>query len=395
MTEGNPFFLNEVLRQMAAEGRLASDASSVPTRLTIPQGVIEFIKNLIQPLPQDARSVLELAAVIGRVFELNRLEAASGMPRDAMTDLLDKAEALELVHRTSGAPGRYNFRHALIREALYDALPAAQRRRLHRDVAEAIRGLNAPREPYAEIAYHYCQSASPGDAEAAIEFSRLAARAAEKQLAYEEAALHLGNAIELLALKRAGDDAFLAELLCDLGEAQVKTGDLAEMRKTCLKAADIARRIGRADLYARAILAPGRVLSASGVTDQALVVQLEEARALLERRTVRCSRRPSRGWELSFTGRIARSPSRFVSRPPKWPAGSTTRTRPSSRSGVAGIRSETPTAWSSASPTPATSSRWPSARASATLRSKPATTASRICSRPETSLPPTSNSGNT
>ena len=87
------------------------------------------------------------------------------------------------------------------------------------------------REPYAEIAYHYCQSASPGDADSAIEYSRQAARTAEKQLAYEEATHHLGNAIEALALKRAGDDPFHAELLCDLGEAQVKTGDLAEARK--------------------------------------------------------------------------------------------------------------------------------------------------------------------
>ncbi len=281
MTEGNPFFLNEVLRQMAAEGRLASDASSVPTQLTIPRGVIEFIKNLIQPLAQEARSTLELASVIGREFDLNRLEAASGMPREAVTDLLDQAESLELVHQTSSTPGRYSFRHALIREALYDALPAAKRRRLHRDVAEAIRGLNVPREPYAEIAYHYCQSASPGDADAAIEYSRQAARTAEKQLAYEEAAHHLSNAIESLALKRAGDDPFHAELLCDLGEAQVKTGDLAEARKTCLRAADIARRVRRPDIFARAVLAPGRVLSNSGVTDQNLVQQLNEARAML------------------------------------------------------------------------------------------------------------------
>ena len=255
MTEGNPFFLNEVLRQIAAEGRLAGDASSVPTRLTIPRGVIEFIRGLIQPLDENARGVLDIASVIGREFDLNRLEAASGMPRETVTDLLDKAESLELVHEASGAPGRYSFRHALIREALYDALPAAKRRRLHRDVAEAIRGLNAPREPYAEIAYHYCQSASPGDADAAIEYSRQAARTAEKQLAYEEAAHHLGNAIESLALKRSGDDPFQAELLCDLGEAQVKTGDIAKARETCLRAADIARRVGRPDLFARAVLA--------------------------------------------------------------------------------------------------------------------------------------------
>jgi eukaryotic-like serine/threonine-protein kinase len=281
MTEGNPFFLNEVLRQMASEGRLASDASSVPTRLTIPRGVIEFIRGLIQPLAEDARNVLDIASVIGRDFHLNRVEAASGKPRETVTDLLDQAASLELVHEAPGAPGRYSFRHALIREALYDALPAAKRRRLHRDVAEAIRGLNAPREPYAEIAYHYCQSASPGDADAAIEYSRQAARTAEKSLAYEEAAQHLSNAIESLALKRAGDDPFQAELLCDLGEAQVKTGDLAEARKTCLRAADIARRVGRPDLFARAVLAPGRVLSNSGVTDQNLVQQLNEARAML------------------------------------------------------------------------------------------------------------------
>ena len=281
MTEGNPFFLNEVLRQMAAEGRLASGALSVPSQLTVPRGVIEFIKNLIQPLAPDARRTLELASVIGRDFDLNRLEAASGLPHDVVTGLLDQAEALELVHQTSGASGRYSFRHALIREALYDALPGANRRRLHRDVAEAIRKTHARREPYAEIAYHYRRSGSPGDADAAIEYSRQAARVAEKQLAYEEAAHHLANAIESLASKQAGDDLLHAELLCDLGEALVKTGDIAEVRETCSKAADFAHAIGRADLFARAVLAPGRVLSASGMTDQPLVLQLEEARTLL------------------------------------------------------------------------------------------------------------------
>jgi class 3 adenylate cyclase len=281
LTEGNPFFLNEVLRQMAAEGQLAGGASSVPARLTIPRGVIEFIKGLIQPLAEDARNVLDIASVVGRDFNLNRLEAASGLPREALTDLLDQAESLELVHEVRGAAGRYSFRHALIREALYDALPSARRRRLHRVVAEAIRGLGETREPYAEIAYHYCQSASPGDADAAIEYSRRAARTAEKSLAYEEAAHHLDNAIEALALKRAGDDPFHAELLCDLGEAQVKTGDLAGARKTCHRAADIARLVKRPDLFARAVLAPGRYLGLSGVTDHGLVQLLNEARAML------------------------------------------------------------------------------------------------------------------
>jgi class 3 adenylate cyclase len=282
LTEGNPFFLNAVLRQMAAEGQLASGLSSVPPRLTVPRGVVEFIKGLIQPLHEDARGVIEIASVVGRDFNLNRLEAASGLPREAVTDLLDQAEALELVYEVRGAAGRYSFRHALIREALYDALPSSKRRRLHRAVAEAIRGLGETRDPDAEIAYHYLHCASLADADAAIEYSRRAARAAERSLAYEEVAHHLGNAIEALALKRGGDDPFLAELLCDLGEAQVKTGDLAEARKTCQRATAIARGVNRPDLFARAVLAPGRYLGLSGVTDHGLVQLLNEARSMLD-----------------------------------------------------------------------------------------------------------------
>lgn len=287
MTEGNPFFLSEVLRQMAAEGQLASDASSVPNRLTIPRGVIEFIKGLVHPLAEDARNILDIASIIGREFAINVLEVASGTPREALTELLDQAASLELIYEVRGAAGRYSFRHALIREALYGALSVAKRRHLHHVVAEAIRSLSASSEPYAEIAFHYYQSASAGDvgptgdADSAIEYSRQAARVAEKQLAYEEAANHLSNALDALALKRAGDDSLLAELLCDLGEARVKTADLSEARKTCLKAADIARRANRPELFARAVLAPGRFLSLSGLTDHGLVQSLREARHML------------------------------------------------------------------------------------------------------------------
>ncbi len=152
---------------------------------------------------------------------------------------------------------------------------------MHRVVAEAIRGLNATREPYAQIAFHYCRSASPGDADMAIEYSRQAARTAERQLAYEEAAHHLNNAIAALALKRAGDDPIQGELLCDLGEAQFRAGDLSEARGTCLKAADIARRVNKPEPFARAVVAAGRTLSNSGVTDHGLVLLLNEAREML------------------------------------------------------------------------------------------------------------------
>ena len=241
-TAGNPFFLHEVLRQMAADGQLAGGAPAWPAHLNIPRGVSQFIKRLAQPLPDDARQMLDVACVLGREFSVNTLAAATNKSSNSLIDSLDHAAALELITEGRDA-ARYTFRHALIREALYDALPAGRRRALHRTAAEAIRALNAKPLPFAEIAYHYCRGLSPDNAELAADYSRLAARAAEQQLAYEEAAQHLRNAIDALALKPGGDEPLKAELLCDLGEAQAKTGDFAEARKTCLNAIEVARRV--------------------------------------------------------------------------------------------------------------------------------------------------------
>ena len=276
-TAGNPFFLHEVLRQMAADGQLAAGAPGASVLLNIPRGVSEFIKRLMQPLPDDVRQMLDVAAVLGREFPLNALAAAIGEPRDAIVNGLDHAVSLELINETRSGSGRYSFRHALIREALYDALPAARRRSLHHAVGEAIRALNAEHPPFAEVAYHYCRGASPSDAELAVNYSRQAARIADRQLAYEEAAQHMRNAIDALALKPGGDEPLKAELLCDLGEAQAKAGDHAEARKTCLSAIELARRVNRPEPFARAVVTAGRGVSNSGETDHELVGLLSEA----------------------------------------------------------------------------------------------------------------------
>src|SRR5208337_4723794 len=195
-TDGNPFFLSEILRLMAAEGRLAGDSLIAPRQLGIPSGVRESIKRRTAPLSDDTRDVLAIASVIGREFDINSLERASQIPREAIIELLDKAVALELITEVEGVPGRYSFRHGLIREALYDALPTMRRRMLHRLVADAIRSIDAPELHCAEIAYHYSEAAPIGEADLCVEYSRRAAQIAEKQLAYEEAARHLRTALE-------------------------------------------------------------------------------------------------------------------------------------------------------------------------------------------------------
>ena len=100
---------------------------------------------------------------------------------------------------------------------------------------------------------------------------------AERQLAYEEAAQHLRNAIDALGLKPGGDDSLKAELICELRETKARTGDLAEARKTCLEAIALARRANRPEPFARAVVTAGRGVSNSGETDPELVGLLNEA----------------------------------------------------------------------------------------------------------------------
>ena len=148
MTEGNPFFLHEVLRQMAADGQLAGGEPAGPALLNIPRGVSEFIKRLTQPLPDEARQTLDVASVLGREFSLNALAAATGKPPDALIDVLDRAVALELIGETRGAgplqlPPCVDSRSALRRPSGGAPPRAASRRR--RGDPRAERGVAAVR----------------------------------------------------------------------------------------------------------------------------------------------------------------------------------------------------------------------------------------------------------
>jgi eukaryotic-like serine/threonine-protein kinase len=277
ITEGNLFFLHEVARQMSSQGRVDGDRPINAKRLGVTRGISDLITKLAQPLSKDARGVLNIASVIGRDFLLDAVEAASGKDPGELVELLDEGVSLELIDETPPGSGRYVFRHALIREALYYAMPISTRRRVHRFVADALRAVRAPIEPVAEIAYHYCQAGSLETVEPAIEYSRKASRVAAKQLAYEEAASHLRNALDAHRTWRDGGERLHAELLCELGEAQVKSGDFVEGRKTCLSAASFARLANEPQLFARAIVTAGRGVSNSGVTDEGLVDLLNEA----------------------------------------------------------------------------------------------------------------------
>ena len=156
---GNPLFLEEILRMLVDEGRLAREGDAWVVAgdlsgLRIPPTVSALLSSRLDRLPEGERSVLEAASVEGQSFSVGALEALlPEASRDALPGLLRSLARKDLVvpERRSG-PGRdgYRFRHLLIRDAAYDAIPKSSRARLHlafADWLEADGGRRARRAP--------------------------------------------------------------------------------------------------------------------------------------------------------------------------------------------------------------------------------------------------------
>src|SRR5205809_548459 len=130
-TEGNAFFVDEIVHLLVSEGTLEPRDTSIPPRLPVPEGVREAIRRRLAPLPAPCRDALTLASVVGREFGLGALQRACGLGADALLEVLRPALGREILVRDPRAAGRYRFAHALIRETIYEELGAAERARLH------------------------------------------------------------------------------------------------------------------------------------------------------------------------------------------------------------------------------------------------------------------------
>ncbi|MFL5875160.1 MAG: AAA family ATPase [Solirubrobacteraceae bacterium] len=207
-TEGNPFFIEELLRHVDDPAHVPLDGLGA-----VPDSVKDLLLRRLDRLDEDARRTLAVAAVAGRQFDLAMLEAVLGVAREELIDLLERPALAHVVEEEPGTLGRFRFAHPLIRETIYGDLSVNRRALAHRRVGAAIEGLFADRldEQAATLAHHY-QAA--GDAEKAFEYHRRAADEAERRVAYETAFEQLTGAIaagELLG-RTAATDAAMRDL---------------------------------------------------------------------------------------------------------------------------------------------------------------------------------------
>ncbi|MFC0004318.1 AAA family ATPase [Micromonospora siamensis] len=183
-TQGNPFFIEE----LAAAGSPVGCA-------TLPDTLRDLLLARVDRLPEPAQRVLRIAAAGGSRFAHQLLAEVAGLPEAELEDALRAAVAAQLV--VADPDGDYEFRHALVREAVHDELLPGEHARLHARYAAAIEAqphlVPAGRAP-AEIAHHWNAA---HDHPRALVSARAAAVAAADRYAYAEQSRLLERVLEL------------------------------------------------------------------------------------------------------------------------------------------------------------------------------------------------------
>jgi tetratricopeptide (TPR) repeat protein len=281
-SDGNPFFLGELVRVLKVSVLTGHPAASGPREL--PHEVREAVRRHLEPLPHEHRRLLAIAAALGREFDLRPWRLACELEPERLLERLAVVVEAGIVRPVSDTPGRYRFAHALIRETLYADLPVSERAGLHRRIARALEAAHADSQdaPVAAIAHHYYQAAPLGEGAKAIEYALRAGERATELLAHHEAVEHLERALAALSFL-APDYDLEQRVLLDLAAARWRAGDLPRTRELYERAGRQARARGDAFGLARAALALASASPELGAPNVALIGLLEDAlRALGE-----------------------------------------------------------------------------------------------------------------
>lgn len=278
LTEGNPFFVQEMTRLLADEGRLVGgDAEQLS--LTLPQSVRDAVGRRLTTLSTGCNDLLRIASVLGREFGTAVLERVSGLSADALLETLGEALDARLLVESQQTLGHYAFGHALTRHTLYEELSVPQRVGLHRRVGEALeRSVGEASDALLpELAHHFFQAAPGGDVDRAIRYSVGSAERAHQLFAYDESVRHYERALEALELRLPVDERQRGELLVATAEEQWAAGNRERARAHFAEVAKIARHLGETELLARSAVGMRGYGESGMAPDADTLALLEEA----------------------------------------------------------------------------------------------------------------------
>jgi class 3 adenylate cyclase len=264
-TEGNPFFVEEVVAHLVETGVIYQRDEEWTSDLTaeelgLPEGVRDVVGRRLSLLPDTANDLITVAAVMGREFDLAALVAVSDADRDAVLDALEAALDTGLVTDVPNSSGRFSFSHALVRQTLLEEVRGPRRARLHWRIGEALAKEHDP--PLSAIAFHLCEGVLAGGSARAAEAALLAAEHAASVAAIEEATALSERAISVLVDANIDEPELRCRALLVLGDmAASEAQDLVGARARVRAAADLAQRHAWPDLAARAVVVYRRLLT--------------------------------------------------------------------------------------------------------------------------------------
>jgi DNA-binding CsgD family transcriptional regulator/tetratricopeptide (TPR) repeat protein len=204
-TEGNPFFVEEVLRSIVSHSSELTETEGLdryPLQGAIPRTVQDAVRHRAARLSDHAHRLLEIAAVAGQRFDLSLLQRLTNQSTPALLDGVKELMSAQLVVEESQE--QFRFRHALTRDAIYSNLLGIERRELHRRITEETeeRAASSPEGPdryLADLAFH---SYEAEDWEKALVYCQRAGERAQELFAPGVSVQHLTQAIE--ASRRRG-----------------------------------------------------------------------------------------------------------------------------------------------------------------------------------------------
>jgi tetratricopeptide (TPR) repeat protein len=253
-TEGNPFFMEEIVRALVEQGVLFRNGATRLTRplteIRIPPTVQGILASRIDALPVSEKGLLQTLAVIGKGFPLNLVRHITSAPDDRLEPMLKSLQAGEFIYEQAAlGEAEYTFKHALTQEVAYNSMLMERRRLFHERTGDAIEAQFKARidDHLAELAHHYSRSTN---LRKAVHYLGRAGNQALERAAYAEAQALLKRALELL--KELPDDAERArEEIClqtALGWSLSATGDPGgpEREATVVRTRELCERLGDA-----------------------------------------------------------------------------------------------------------------------------------------------------